>query len=188
MCFLYSGSMQVPASAIDSNQHVNNLAYLHWIQRAALAHSEAHGWGLERCREHGWSWVVRKHEIDYLRPAFAGETLQVVSWVSAIGNKSLQRHSLIWRPADQQLLVRAHSTFVSLLLASGRSSPIGSAVRQSLQWPPGREETRRQLQETPEAALAALAARMRSNPVLDGVFVDLLFGVSAQHDMRFELR
>ena len=62
--------------------HVNNLAYLKWMQSAALAHSAAQGWPTERYRKLGAGWVVRTHEIEYLQPAFAGDAIIVRTWVA----------------------------------------------------------------------------------------------------------
>ena len=65
----------VAAGDIDGNEHVNNLAYLRWMQEAAWAHSTAQGWTRERYRELGSGWFVRSHFIEYLRPAHPGDVL-----------------------------------------------------------------------------------------------------------------
>ena len=67
---VHARSLQVPAEAIDGNRHVNNLAYLRWMQEVATEHSAAQGWGMHRYFSAGVTWVVRSHFIEYLRPAF----------------------------------------------------------------------------------------------------------------------
>ena len=49
---------------IDANGHVNNVVYLSWAQDLAITHWEA--WTTPEQRA-GWSWVARRHEIDYRR-------------------------------------------------------------------------------------------------------------------------
>ncbi len=65
---------------MDSLGHVNNAVYLHYLEQAAYEHSAAAGFSDERTRELGGTWIVRRHEIEYLRPASAGDLLQVVTW------------------------------------------------------------------------------------------------------------
>lgn len=67
---------------IDGLGHANNVAYLSWMQQAAIAHSAAQGWPMERYLQLGLGWVVRTHHIDYLRPALAGQTVRVLTWVA----------------------------------------------------------------------------------------------------------
>ena len=62
---------------------------------AAEAHSEAKGWGMSACRRAGGTWVAKSHRIEYLRPAFENETLQMETWLQEIGKiKALRRYRL----------------------------------------------------------------------------------------------
>jgi len=72
---VFSKRFAVPAQAIDVQGHVNNLAYVGWMQDVAIEHSAAVGWPMRRYLELGAGWVVRSHFIEYLRPAFADERL-----------------------------------------------------------------------------------------------------------------
>ena len=78
---VYTRRFPVPADAIDVNGHVNNLAYVAWMQEIAIEHSAAAGWPLERYQAIGAAWVVRSHFVEYLRPLFLGEPLAVHTWV-----------------------------------------------------------------------------------------------------------
>jgi len=53
------------------------VAYLRWMQDIAVEHSAAQGWPVRRYLETGTTWVVRSHFIEYLRPAFAGDSIAV---------------------------------------------------------------------------------------------------------------
>src|SRR5215210_2498900 len=65
-------------SDIDELGHVNNAAWVRWIQDVATAH-----WEAVAPAEHrdSYVWVVIRHEIDYLRPAGPGETVTGRTWV-----------------------------------------------------------------------------------------------------------
>jgi len=65
---------------MDALGHVNNAIYLHYLEQAAYEHSVAAGFSDERTRALGGMWIVRRHEIEYLRPATAGDVLHVVTW------------------------------------------------------------------------------------------------------------
>ena len=122
---IYEHPLTVPESAIDDQGHVNNLEYIRWLLRAAMAHSAAQGWTHERYRELGAGWVVRSHHIEYFQPAFAGESLVVVTWVADFRKiRSLRKYKII-RPADDALLVRAETdwAFIGLEHRVPRRAP-----------------------------------------------------------------
>jgi acyl-CoA thioester hydrolase len=54
---------------IDDLGHAGNFHYIRWMQHAAVAHSTANGWPPQRYDELGAGWVVRSHQITYLKPA-----------------------------------------------------------------------------------------------------------------------
>ena len=85
---IYSKRFPVPAEAIDVQGHVNNLAYVEWMQDVAIEHSAAAGWPMSRYLALGAVWVVRSHFIEYLRPAFSGEPLAVHTWVPRFDQRS----------------------------------------------------------------------------------------------------
>jgi len=74
----FSHSFRVPADDIDEQGHVNNVAYLRWIQDIAVAHwrHAASGEMLEK-----YSWVVVRHEIDYKKQAFVNDEITAATWV-----------------------------------------------------------------------------------------------------------
>ena len=69
----------VVAYDIDHHNHVNNIRYLEWIQALAAAHWESVSTAIQRQEN---AWVVMRHEIDYLAPAFEGEQLELKTYVS----------------------------------------------------------------------------------------------------------
>ena len=110
----------VADDAIDANGHVGNLEYLRWMQDAATAHSAAQGWALERYRAAGAGWFVRSHSIEYLRPAFAGDTLLLYTWVSGMQRSSSPRRYLVLREGDGVPVAEAQTLWVFVDFVSGR--------------------------------------------------------------------
>ena len=121
---VFSKHFAVPPAAIDVQGHVNNLAYVGWMQDVAIEHSTAVGWPMWRYLELGAGWVVRSHFIEYLRPAFAGEPLGAHTWVPRFHQRSTPRRYLFVRGTDRAVLARAETTWVFVDLTSGRRRPI----------------------------------------------------------------
>ena len=70
---VYSRLFIIPTESIDENGHVNNVAYVQWMQEIAIEHYASIG-GIDAQGKDG-TWVVREHHIEYLQPAFAGEEI-----------------------------------------------------------------------------------------------------------------
>jgi acyl-CoA thioester hydrolase len=88
---------------MDVLGHVNNAVYLHYLEQAAVEHADALGFTIERLRELGGLFIARRHEIDYLRPATAGDTLEVVTWVTAMrGARAVREYTIQpWQPVGR---------------------------------------------------------------------------------------
>ena len=92
---VYQFNLTIPDDVVDENRHVNNVAYVKWMQDAAIRHSETTGC-TQATLETGATWVVRTHVIEYHRPAFAGEELTVLTWVANFRQvRSLRRYKFI---------------------------------------------------------------------------------------------
>jgi acyl-CoA thioester hydrolase len=105
---------------IDALGHVNNAVYVKWMERAAFAHSVAVGYDAAAYERLGTTFVVRRHEIDYLAPAFAGDRIVDVTWPCEMERfTALRRHQIV-RLADGLTLARAVTTWIYLDTRSGR--------------------------------------------------------------------
>lgn len=116
---IFRYEFDVPAAAVDANGHVNNVFYVQWMQDVAVAHFESLG-GTAPMRALGATWVVHSHNIEYLSPAFAGERLQVRTWVADIRRVRSRRRYHFVRLSDEKLLVRGETEWVFVDAASGR--------------------------------------------------------------------
>lgn len=104
---VYEWKYTVPEDDIDGMGHVNNMAYVKWLVTVAVDHSSVQGWPPERYHELGYGWVVRRHIIEYLLPAFQGEDLVIQTWISELKRVKCQRKYRIVRPSDGKKLVTA---------------------------------------------------------------------------------
>jgi acyl-CoA thioester hydrolase len=125
---IFSYSFNIPDTATDLNGHVNNVMYVQWMQDVATLHSDRQGCTYDSCREIGAAWVVRAHQIEYLRPAFAGEEIEVLTWVCNFKrSRSLRRYRFL-RCSDQALLARAETDWVFINTETGRPISIPQQV------------------------------------------------------------
>jgi acyl-CoA thioester hydrolase len=117
----------IPKNAVDENGHVNNVNYVQWMQDAAVRHYEAMG-GRQITIDLGATWVVRSHTVEYLRPAFAGEHIKVLTWVANMRRvRSLRRYQFV-RMEDEQLLVRGETDWVFVNINDGSPRAIPPEV------------------------------------------------------------
>ncbi len=112
--------LTVPGDAVDEFGHVNNQRYVAWMQDVATAHSAANGWPMERYLQIGAAWVVRSHFIEYLRPAFAGDKIEIFTWAGSLALREVSRGYLFRRADDHRILARAETKWVYVDLKSGR--------------------------------------------------------------------
>ncbi len=128
-------TLTVVDADIDDYGHANNVAYVRWLQEVAFAHSEAVGLDLEGYRRLGGVFFVRRHEVDYLRPALRGDRLELRTWIDSAMAAKCTRATEI-RAADGALVATARTTFGYVDLASGRPIRIPDAVRAAFGMPP----------------------------------------------------
>jgi len=102
----FSHSFRVSADDIDEQRHVNNVAFVRWIQDVAVAHWFSITTEEIRTKH---SWIVVRHEIDYKKQAFETEEIIMETWVGEPTRISWERFTEIRRGAD--LLVKARSVW-----------------------------------------------------------------------------
>lgn len=113
---------------IDDLGHASNIAFVRWIQRIAIAHSEAVGLGLETYRLLGGVFVVARHEIDYLRPALRGDVLRARTWISTVMAAKVQRATELVRAVDGEPVARSLTSWGWVEMATGRPRRIPQEV------------------------------------------------------------
>ena len=95
---------------LDSNNHVNNAIYLHWLEEAKYRAVIEVGWPPERMLEHGFSIVQIRHDTHYLLPAFYPGTVEITSRFYELRHASGTWEHEIRRASTGELLLRNYST------------------------------------------------------------------------------
>jgi acyl-CoA thioester hydrolase len=128
---VYSMPVRVEESDVDVLEHVSNIAYIRWVQDVAIAHSRALGFDIDAYRAMGGVFVVRRHEIDYLRPVLRGQKLELRTWLDSVTFAKCVRATEI---VDEQgdVAARAMTTWGYVEFTTGRPTRIPEPVRHAL--------------------------------------------------------
>ena len=131
MAQIYKHEVQVTAEMMDRNGHVNNVAYVQWMQDAAVQHARTAGC-LEASVAAGGIWVVRTHQIEYLSPTFAGDRITVLTWVANWRKvRSLRKYRMIRAP-ESEVVAEAQTDWVFVDAKTGRPRLITDQMKATL--------------------------------------------------------
>ena len=119
----FSHSFRVDSGDIDEQGHVNNVAFVRWIQDVAVAHWREAATEEQQTR---FSWVVVRHEIDYKKQAFEGESITAETWVGEWTAVTCERFTTIRR--ENVLLVEGRSVWCMLDRATMRPARIDNSL------------------------------------------------------------
>lgn len=141
---VFTLAIEVGEEDIDMLGHASNIAYLRWVQDVAVAHSATVGLDMEGYSQLGAVFVVRRHEIDYLRPVVRGERLELRTWIGSAAAAKCVRATEIVRvggashangEADKTVVARAMTTWGYVELTTGRPRRIPDSVRVAFSQP-----------------------------------------------------
>jgi acyl-CoA thioester hydrolase len=123
---IYSKTIVIPQTVIDENGHVNNVAYVQWMQDVAVEHYASIG-GIEVQGSEA-TWVIREHRIEYFLPAFVDEEIEIKTWVESIRRvRSLRKYEFI-RRSDDKVLVKGETDWVFVDVKTGSPRAIPAEV------------------------------------------------------------
>jgi len=95
---------------------VQQVATAHWQATAGEAHRDC------------YIWVVTRHEIDYLRPAFEGDRVTARSWIGGPPKGARCDRLVEFTGNDGRLCVRARTSWAIVDRATGRAVRVPAAV------------------------------------------------------------
>lgn len=117
--------LKVQENDIDELGHVNNVIYLRYVQEVAAAHWEAK---TPEAIKKNYLWVVLRHEIDYHKPAFAGDELLGYTWVGEHKGPKIERFVSLYKEGSDKPLAEAKTTWCLLDAESMRPKRITEEV------------------------------------------------------------
>jgi len=105
----FESDLIIERADIDEQGHVNNISFVRYVQEVAVGH-----WFHVTTREQQetFAWVMLRHEIDYKKQGFEGESITVSTWVSNWTAVTCERQVEIYRGPD--LLVRSKTIWCLL--------------------------------------------------------------------------
>ena len=122
---IFEQTIVAPPEAIDELGHVNNAVWVQWIQDVATSHWYAVSYP---AHQHAYVWVVVRHEIDYLRAAFAGDRLTARTWVGEAPRGARFDRHIEFIGDDGKVRVRARTHWAIIDKASGRPLRVPTEV------------------------------------------------------------
>jgi acyl-CoA thioester hydrolase len=117
---MHRTEIHVRWNELDPNAHVNHASYLTYLEHARISALEDVGWGMDVLADAGYQVVVVDLEIRFRRPAAAGETLVVETWVEEISGAASR-----WR----QQIVRDGEVILEARVRAAATAPSGRPVR-----------------------------------------------------------
>lgn len=117
---IFSYSFTIHENVIDDNGHVNNLAYVQWMQDAAIRHGQERLAGYNSFNLENATFVAREHRIKYLSPAFVGEELEIRTWVDGIRRVRVHRRYDFIRKSDRKVIVKGETDWVYINIETGK--------------------------------------------------------------------
>lgn len=105
----YASEITITKEHLDELKHVNNVVYLKFLENIAIEHWYEVATAEER---ESIRWIARRHEIDYLQPAYLDDVLTLETWVEHFDAISTERHYLISK--NGRPIVKAQTLWIAL--------------------------------------------------------------------------
>jgi acyl-CoA thioester hydrolase len=105
--------------------HVNNVVYFRWVQEVASRHWEQLTTPQQREQ---WLWVVRRHEIDYLRPCFRNDRVAAYTWVLPPEGMGFDRMVVFRNEETQKIITQVKTTWYLVDPATHRSRKVPAEI------------------------------------------------------------
>lgn len=86
---VWKSTLRVRSYELDSFGHVNNGSFVHYLEKARGDYLQEAGMHFDDFRRWGKFPVIANISIDYMRPAFFGDLLQINAKTEALGKSSI---------------------------------------------------------------------------------------------------
>lgn len=125
----FTRSFRVRYYECDPFGHLSNPNYLRYTQESAFDASAEAGFSRRKYEEMGRIWVIRQSEIEYLKPLWFDDCVEVRTWVADFRRATSRRQFELTRSADGELMARGFSDWVFLNRATGHPALIPPEVQ-----------------------------------------------------------
>lgn len=106
---------------IDGMGHTNNACYVVWCEDCAWSHSRKLGLSVEDYHLLNRGVAIQHAEYDYELPSFAGDALQIATWlVHCDGKLRLERHFQIQNRDSGKTILRGRWVLICINMETGK--------------------------------------------------------------------
>lgn len=139
--YRFKHTLRVRYAEIDGQKIVFNGVYMTYLDVAITEYFRALGWSLEKLEaEAQFDFAVVKATLEYRRPAFFDDLLDVYARVAAIGRSSFTVEFAIVRQATGERVLDAAIVYVGYDMHARTSRPVPPLVRARMAEFEGRPE------------------------------------------------
>ena len=125
--------LRVRGYHLDGYGHVNNARYLEFLEEGRWGYFDDRQGLARRLMGGELAFVAVNLNIDYRQAAVAGDDLEILTRLSAVGGRSAKMSQEIRRVRDGALVSAATLTFVLLDVAANQAVPIEGEIRALLE-------------------------------------------------------
>lgn len=142
---IHQETFKIRHDECDYYGHLNQVAYLRYMQEAAYQASAAVGYDMVAYESTGRFWLVRETEVEFLQQTFYGDLLQVKTWVEDFRRVRSIRAYELTNAATGTMAARGWSDWVYLDRENLQpvTIPAEMVVAFMPEWQPGMKGTRR---------------------------------------------
>jgi acyl-ACP thioesterase len=119
-------SFSVRSYEVDAFNELSVPALWGYLQEAAGLSADSLGFGVERCLDAGFTWVLARQRLELSRVARLGETVEIETWPNGIDRLAAFREFVVRERGEE--IGRATSTWFLLDSSSRRPVDPGSAL------------------------------------------------------------
>ena len=130
MSHLFTYKVDVRFRDCDPLGHTNNAVYLTYLEQTRL-HYWRELWGFGTAASKAPGVIMARAAIDYKRPSFYGQTLEVRMSLASIGNSSFTyAYEIV--DGDNNLIASARTVHVMYDYVAAKSVPIPDEIRRKM--------------------------------------------------------
>jgi acyl-CoA thioester hydrolase len=129
--FPVSVAIPVAWGEMDAFQHVNNVAYVRWLETGRIAYFGRIGF-LERMKAEGIGPILAKLTIEYRRPVVFPDTVRVEVTTTKIGRSSFTLGYRVRSEALGAEVLTAEDVIVVMDYRAARTAPVDETLRAAI--------------------------------------------------------
>lgn len=127
----YSREFRIRHYECDAFGHLNNANYVRYMQETAFDASAAAGYGREAYNKLGCYWLIRETDIEYLKPARYGDTLEITTWVKDFHLVRSRRVYEVRNRENNETVANASTDWVFLETSTNRPVKIPAEIKEA---------------------------------------------------------